>query len=63
MVIVITSDVDFVSDDVLMEAYKGLEKIPMTIFQTHHSFFFLNIYVFVFCSYILTLKEIFVKSI
>ena len=37
MVIVITSDVDFVSDDVLMEAYKGLEKIPMTIFQTHHS--------------------------
>lgn len=37
MKIVITSDVDFVSDAVIKAVYKDLVGIPMTIFQTHPS--------------------------
>ncbi len=37
MTFVLTSDVDFVSDDILKTAYKSLQKVPMTIFMTGDS--------------------------
>lgn len=37
MIVAITSDIDFVSDSVIEEAFKIFKGFPLTVFQTHES--------------------------